>query len=117
VIIIAKGVVDLEVTLDSGTILTIEHLGRGSVINPMIFLVKDTINCVARVQTTSALYVLDLERFNETVCSYPEFKNSTLAPFINKYLYNNEGNNSSLDYIKPTMTIENKGKTYDYQKT
>lgn len=96
-IIVFSGMLEITTEMDNGTEFVIEMLPQGSILNPTAFLIEDEVDTINKAATSCVLYKLEVERFIEEACKFPDFAYRT-ALIINNQLSDRE-NAIALDYI------------------
>jgi hypothetical protein len=107
--------IEIVTQMDDGTDFIIEVLPAGSVLNPVAFLIEDEVDTINRTGTSCVIYTLNVDRFIEEACKFPDFAVRT-ALVINSTLSDRE-NAIALDYITGNRVFTVKGKVWGEEKS
>jgi CRP-like cAMP-binding protein len=113
--IVFSGMLEICTEMDNGTQFIIEILPEGSILNPIAFLIEDDCDTINKAGSSCVIYKLDVERFIEEACKFPDFAFRT-ALLINGQLSDRE-NAIALDYITGDRFLIVNNETWDLEKS
>jgi CRP-like cAMP-binding protein len=113
--IVFSGMIEIVTEMDNGTDFVIEILPQGSILNPIAFLIEDEIDTINRTASPCVVYHLNVDRFIEEACKFPDFAFRT-ALVINNQLSDRE-NAIALDYITGNRVFCVKGNFWSEEKS